>query len=231
ANTEIKLKSAWQRRSLAMDLANLASFQVIESWVQYLFLQLVKDQPRGRDDSLAATAYNALHLRKEPPHAWSMWHNSSNWFSVRAQGWLCDLATAAQGSQTHDFCFCGKRMTRAPFTEEVDMSFLEGPFDSEQEVTDHLGHSDWAVIRRFVLVQGSEMKLRPIDDCLEDVDYVAGMALKIAEADADAAASFLLDLLGWRHARTGPKGLPFRYTFDVLGATLDLNETAAGVIT
>ena len=47
ANTEIKLKSAWQRRSLAMDLANLASFQVIESWVQYLFLQLVKDQPRG----------------------------------------------------------------------------------------------------------------------------------------------------------------------------------------
>ena len=234
--------------------------------------------------------------------------------------------------------------------EEVDMSFLEGPFDSEQQVTDHLGHSDWAAIRRFVLVQGSEMKLRPIADCLEaqlnfaytstfylklqDVDYVAGMALKIAEAvksgcqshgsgrwlgkcldlskaykqlavkpahrdlaviffhdnsgrakfyisnalmfgsttavysfnrvsrslwyllnkmlliptsffyddfpmfspeetaeDADAAASFLLDLLGWRHARTGPKGLPFRYTFDVLGATLDLNETVAGVIT
>ena len=36
------VKSAWQRRSLAMDLANLASFQVIESWVQYLFLQLVR---------------------------------------------------------------------------------------------------------------------------------------------------------------------------------------------
>lgn len=47
ANTELKLRSAWQRRSLAMDLAGLASFEVIESWVQFLFQQLIKDQPRG----------------------------------------------------------------------------------------------------------------------------------------------------------------------------------------
>ena len=54
------------------------------------------------------------------------------------------------------------------------------------------------VVRRFVLVQGAEQKLRPIDDCLEaqlnkgftstsylqlqDVDYIAGLALKISEA-------------------------------------------------
>ena len=61
----------------------------------------------------------------------------------------------------------------------------------------YLGRSDWCVVRRFVLVQGAELKLRPIDDCLEaqinfgytvssylklqDVDYIAGLALKISE--------------------------------------------------
>ena len=82
--------------------------------------------------------------------------------------------------------------------EELDMGFMEGPFVSEREVTEHLGHSNWMVIRRFVLVQGAELKLRPIDDCLEaqlnrgftstsylklqDIDYVVGLSLRIAEA-------------------------------------------------
>ena len=82
--------------------------------------------------------------------------------------------------------------------EELDMGFMEGPFVSEHEVTEHLGHNNWMVIRRFVLVQGAELKLRPIDDCLEaqlnrgftstsylklqDIDYVIGLSLKIAEA-------------------------------------------------
>ncbi|CAJ1454030.1 unnamed protein product, partial [Effrenium voratum] len=47
ANTELKLRAAWQRRSLAMDLAEIASFTTVETWVQYLFAQLSKDQPRG----------------------------------------------------------------------------------------------------------------------------------------------------------------------------------------
>ena len=67
---------------------------------------------------------------------------------------------------------------------------------SEREVTACLGRDDWCVVRRFVLVQGAEMKLRPIDDCLEaqlnqactvtsylklqDIDYIAGLALHIA---------------------------------------------------
>ena len=37
-------------------------------------------------------------------------------------------------------------------------------------------------------------------------------------ADADLSASALLDLLGWRHARTGPKGKPFQDKFQVLAA-------------
>ena len=74
---------------------------------------------------------------------------------------------------------------------------MEGSFFSENEVTNYLGRDDWCVVRRFVLVQGVEMKLRPIDDCLEaqlnhafmvtsylklqDIDYITGLALKIAE--------------------------------------------------
>eukprot|EP00438_Fugacium_kawagutii_P032730 Skav219779 [mRNA] locus=scaffold3701:23251:24324:+ [translate_table: standard] len=49
--------------------------------------------------------------------------------------------------------------------------------------------------------------------------------------DADSAASELLDLLGWRHARTGPKGKPFEPTFAVLGASLDLSRVREGVVT
>ena len=47
ANTELKLRSAWQRRSLAMDLAGLASFEVTETWNQFLFTHLVREQPKG----------------------------------------------------------------------------------------------------------------------------------------------------------------------------------------
>ena len=46
-NSELKLRAAWQRRNLAMDLAGLASFNIMESWVQHLFQQLLKDQPKG----------------------------------------------------------------------------------------------------------------------------------------------------------------------------------------
>ena len=233
--------------------------------------------------------------------------------------------------------------------EEVSMGFVEGPFFSEAQVTSFFGHDRWMIVRRFVLVQGAEQKLRPIDDCLEaqlnrgftstshlqlqDVDYIASLALKIATAvsegqqrfgsgvwkgkcldlskaykqmgihpddrhlaviyfeaadgsprfyvsnslmfgstaavysfnrvsrsiwwlfnkmlhipcgvfyddyplfspaelaeDADCCASALLDLIGWRHARTGPKGLPFDLKFQVLGCSLDLERVPQGEV-
>ena len=233
--------------------------------------------------------------------------------------------------------------------EEVQLGFLEGPFFDEEQVTEFLGRDDWSLIRRFVLVQGAEGKLRPIDDCLEaqlnfaytstsylklqDVDYISGMALKIASAvsggrqkfgsgrwlgkcldlskaykqmgvlpdhrylsviffhdeagkprfyvsnslmfgataavysfnrvsrslwfllnrmllipcgvfyddfpmfspeetalDSDMTASELLDLLGWKHARTGPKGKPFETSFNVLGCSLNLEHVARGEV-
>ena len=233
--------------------------------------------------------------------------------------------------------------------EELELGFLEGPFETEEQVTAYFGHPSWSVVRRFVLVQGAEQKLRPIDDCLEaqvnqgftstsylklqDIDYITSMALQVARAvaegkqkhgsgrwlgkcldlskaykqvgilpehrhlsvifftdqhgnpkyyvanalmfgatsavysfnrisrslwflfnkmlwipcgefyddfplfapcelasDADRCASELLDLLGWKHARTGPKGRPFEQKFNVLGCSLDLSHLAKGEV-
>ena len=90
--------------------------------------------------------------------------------------------------------------------EELELGFVEGPFTSEADLDKYFGHNRWAVIRRFVLVQGSELKLRPIDDCLEaqlnqaftstsylklqDVDYVTSLALRIAEAVSEGKQKY-----------------------------------------
>ena len=87
--------------------------------------------------------------------------------------------------------------------EEVERGFLDGPY-TEEQVSEKLGTKRWCAVRRFVLVQGAELKLRPIDDCAEaqlndaytstiklrmmDSDYVSALALKIAKAEADRAA-------------------------------------------
>ena len=55
ANSELKLRAAWQRKNLAMDLAGLATFELTESWTQYLFTQLLKEQPKGFCQDLLAT--------------------------------------------------------------------------------------------------------------------------------------------------------------------------------
>ena len=88
-------------------------------------------------------------------------------------------------------------------TEEVERGFLDGPC-AEEQVSKKLGTTRWSAIRRFVLVQGAELKLRPIDDCAEaqlndaytstirlrmmDSDYVSALALRIAKLEAERAA-------------------------------------------
>ena len=47
-------------------------------------------------------------------------------------------------------------------------------------------------------------------------------SLEKTAPETDALVSDFLDLLGWRHDRTGPKGKPFSPSFDVLGMTMDL---------
>ena len=59
------------------------------------------------------------------------------------------------------------RILREATDNEVSLGFLEGPFYDRDKVSDLLGTKEWSVIRRFVLIQGSEQKPRPIDNCLE----------------------------------------------------------------
>ncbi|CAE7230241.1 unnamed protein product [Symbiodinium sp. CCMP2592] len=150
------------------------------------------------------------------------------------------------------------RILKEATDEEVAMGFLEGPYYDQSQITKLLGTNDWTVIRRFVLLQGAELKPRPIDNCLEsqlnagysssihlrlqDSDYISAMALHVAREvsegrahkdasewkgktldlskaykqlaihpssaeNADSTASAFLDALGWRHAKTGAKGI------------------------
>ena len=46
-SSEMRLRQAWHRRSLAFDLANLATFRILEEHVQYLFSVMQRSQPKG----------------------------------------------------------------------------------------------------------------------------------------------------------------------------------------
>ena len=48
--------------------------------------------------------------------------------------------------------------------EEVDEKFLSGPYFSEQEVSQKLGTTTWTLTKRFLLLQGEDLKERVIDD-------------------------------------------------------------------
>ena len=96
--------------------------------------------------------------------------------------------------------------------EEVERGFLDGPY-TEDQVYEKLGTKYWSAVRRFVLVQGAELKLRPIDDCAEaqlndaytstiklrmmDSDYVSALALRIAKLEADRAAKLGVEPRAW----------------------------------
>ncbi|CAE7032457.1 unnamed protein product [Symbiodinium sp. CCMP2592] len=96
------------------------------------------------------------------------------------------------------------RILKEATDEEVAMGFLEGPYYDQSQITELLGTNDWTVIRRFVLLQGAELKPRPIDNCLEsqlnagysssihlrlqDSDYISAMALHVAREVSEGRA-------------------------------------------
>ena len=55
-------------------------------------------------------------------------------------------------------------------------------------------------------------------------------APEAAAESVDHDISRLLDLLGWKHAKSGAKGKPFQPSFDVLGMNLDLGSILEGKI-
>ena len=74
--------------------------------------------------------------------------------------------------------------------EEVDEHFLAGPFFSEDEVTAHLGSPDWTLTKRFLLLQGEDMKERVIDDYKRshvNAAFSSRSYLELQDADVLAA--------------------------------------------
>eukprot|EP00435_Cladocopium_sp_Y103_P026667 s2745_g6.t1 len=82
-----------------------------------------------------------------------------------------------------------------------------------------ISRSLWFLLNRFLVIP-----------CGVFYDDFPLFAPEEVAADADASASDLLDLLGWKHARTGPKGRPFESKFQVLGCSLDLSQIDAGTL-
>ena len=89
---------------------------------------------------------------------------------------------------------------------EVSRGFLQGPY-TEDEMTVLVGSEDWTLNPRFVLFQGSNNKVRVIDDAkqgsvnaaysstiklqLQDVDYAASMAFEIMRTSSQLDAQSL----------------------------------------
>eukprot|EP00435_Cladocopium_sp_Y103_P010656 s993_g2.t1 len=74
--------------------------------------------------------------------------------------------------------------------EEVDEHFLSGPYVSEDEVTSHLGANDWTLTKRFLLLQGEELKERVIDDykrSMVNAAFASRSYLELQDVDVLAA--------------------------------------------
>ena len=72
---------------------------------------------------------------------------------------------------------------------EVELGHLRGPF-SEQEVTDFFGANHWLFNPRFALYQGTEAKIRAIDDGKRsglNLAYTTNFRLELFDVDALAA--------------------------------------------
>lgn len=73
--------------------------------------------------------------------------------------------------------------------KEVDLGHLAGPLD-EQHFSDFFGRPDWLLNPRFILYQGEEKKVRPIDDCSRsglNGSYTTNFKLELFDSDALAS--------------------------------------------
>ncbi|CAE7778111.1 unnamed protein product, partial [Symbiodinium sp. CCMP2592] len=84
ASTDSKLRAAWQRRSLAMDMAGIATFIVVEKWVHHLFSVFARDVPEG---------YAPIQLRQ-------MVNADKRLFMLAAEGLPADLRASRPGDRT-----------------------------------------------------------------------------------------------------------------------------------
>ena len=77
--------------------------------------------------------------------------------------------------------------------DEAKAGWLQGPFSSETEVSEHLGRTDWSLMRRFGVRQGG--KLRPIDDaCDSDLNCTFTSTMKLQLQDGDFCISLAMEI-------------------------------------
>ena len=84
ASTDSKLRAAWQRRSLAMDMAGLATFIVVEKWVHHLFSIFAREVPDGYSPIMLKQLVNA----------------DKRLFMLAAESLPADLRAARAGEET-----------------------------------------------------------------------------------------------------------------------------------
>ena len=76
--------------------------------------------------------------------------------------------------------------------KELELGFLEGPFESEQQVSRYLGTDRWLAVRRFVIKQGE--KHRPIDDAHEcQLNEAFSTSIKLKMQDADSCTALAIE--------------------------------------
>jgi len=91
--------------------------------------------------------------------------------------------------------------------EEVEESFLRGPFFSEDEVSAELGTQNWTLTKRFLLVQGDDGKERIIDDYRRshvNAAFASRSYLELQDVDVLAAPYNPLNALAERRPRCFP---------------------------
>ncbi|CAE7269755.1 unnamed protein product [Symbiodinium sp. CCMP2592] len=243
-NGAYALRQAFFRRSLALDLGNLCTFEVMEEWVNTIFELTQRQVPTGytkvslsqivaADKELFIRAANNLEGKLQKPvgatkpldaelKRLSVSHDITQFLSPlltppppahptkRPQDGDDDAPpkkTKGKGDKGnkggHGFHVRIRTQGHCLFeasNSEVTDNFIEGPY-TEAQVTEIFGHSDWGIIPRFVLEQGLEKKIRPIDDGhasqvneaftslikleLQGADFVAGLALLISQAEKE----------------------------------------------
>ena len=100
---------------------------------------------------------------------------------------------------------------------EVEKGFLQGPY-TEEEMSVLMGTDGWSLNPRFVLFQGSNQKVRVIDDAKESaVNSAYSSTVKLQLQDVDYAAAMALGAMK-------EVGLSTSDALDWLGKTFDLSK-------
>ena len=127
------------------------------------------------------------------------------------------------------YAVCANDHTHEPWGVSWSMGMWKFDTSSEASYPSLLAQRAAACLVKFATSKGFILSPKPRLHDLSTASLGKQTKKELA-SNADEAASELLDLLGWRHARTGPKGKPFKRSFNVLGCSLSLDRVVSGEV-